>query len=300
MAQDMTQPVQTSSLQPADAPRKQAIGMFQARTIVNTLLAAVLALIFLWPFFCMVGWSFNRIDVYMNPLWPIPAEFSTTIYGMMFSRYGFQKYILNSVMVVTTMTVLGTLASALAGYALAKLQFAGRNLLFLMILAVMLLPTQTMLVPRFVVLRQLGLVNNYWGLILPAIGGGAFGIFLMRQFMLAVPTEMMEAGRMDGCNEFLLFWRVVLPTMVAPVLVLATLMLRGNWNELLWPQIIITDDAKQLLMPAIARLNNLSVADVYARPVVIAASIVAALVPLALYAYSQRHFVATLTGSIKG
>lgn len=280
--------------------RKRAIGFFRLQRILTTTLAVVLALVFLWPFFCMVGWSFNKIDVLMNPLWPIPKAFTTVTYELMWTRYGFQRYVLNSVIVVVTITVLGTLASALAGYALAKLRFAGRNLLFLVILGVMLLPTQTMLVPRFVVLRQLGLVNNYWGLILPAIGGGAFGIFLMRQFMLAVPTEMMEAGRIDGCSEFGLFWRVVLPTMRASVLVLATLMLRNNWNELLWPQIVISDEARSLLMPAIARLNNLSVADVYARPVVISASVVAALVPLALYAYSQRHFVATLTGSLKG
>lgn len=299
MSIDVTQATQSSSA-PVTVQGKPAIGLFRLRYIVNTLLASVLALLFLWPFFCIVGWSFNRVDVYMNPMWPIPEAFTTVLYELMWTRYGFQRYILNSVTVVTAITVLGTLASALAGYTLAKLRFPGRNLLFLMILGVMLLPTQTMLVPRFIVLRQLGLVNNYWGLILPAVGGGAFGIFLMRQFMLAVPTEMMEAGRMDGCNEFTLFWRVVLPTMKAAVLVLATLSLRGAWNELLWPQIIITDDAKQLLMPAIARLNNLSVADVYARPVVIAASIVAALVPLALYAYSQRHFIATLTGSVKG
>lgn len=289
-----------AAMQPSSARRKAGVGLFRLNRILTTLVAAVLALVFLWPFFCMVGWSFNRIDVVMNPLWPIPKAFTTTLYELMLTRYGFQNYILNSVSVVAAQTVLGTLASALAGYALAKLRFPGRNLLFLLILGVMLLPTQTMLVPRFIVLRQLGLVNNYWGLILPMVGGGAFGIFLMRQFMLSVPTEMMEAGRMDGCNEFALFWSVVLPTTKASVLVLATLSLRNSWNELLWPQIIITDEAKQLLMPAIALLNNLSVADVYARPVVIAASIVAALVPLALYSYSQRHFVATLTGAVKG
>lgn len=299
MSIDVTQTAQPSST-PVTVQSKPAVGMFRLRYIVNTAIAAVLALLFLWPFFSMVGWSFNRIDVYMNPMWPIPASFTAVLYELMWTRYGFQRYVLNSVTVVTAMTVLSTLASALAGYALAKLKFPGRDLLFLLVLAVMLLPTQTMLVPRFIVLRQLGLINNYWGLILPAVGGGAFGIFLMRQFMLSVPTEMMEAGRMDGCNEFTLFWRVVLPNMKAAVLVLATISLRNAWNELLWPQIVITDEAKQLLMPAIARLNNLSVADVYARPVVIAASIVAAIVPLALYAYSQRHFVATLTGSVKG
>ncbi len=170
----------------------------------------------------------------------------------------------------------------------------------MIILGVMLLPSQTMLIPQFVVMRQLKLVNNYWGLILPSVGGGAFGIFLMRQFMLQVPTEMLEAARMDGASEFGVFLRVVAPTMLAPIGVLATLSLRGVWNSLLWPQILITDEKKMLLMPAIARLNNLTVADPYPRPVVIAAAITAALGPLGLYSYSQRYFVATLAGAVKG
>ena len=296
MATDVSQ-----SVEPQTALfRRRGVSPYRLRRVLTTSLAAGLIVVFLWPFFCMVGWSFNRIDVIMNPLWPIPPAFTTQIYELLFTRYGFQNYILNSVIVVSAITVIGTLASALAGYTLAKLRFPGRNVLFLMILGVMLLPVQTMLVPRFIVLKQFGLINNYRGLILPTIGGGAFGIFLMRQFMLSVPTEMMEAGRMDGCNEFALFWRVVLPTMKAAVLVLATLTLRGAWNELLWPQIIITDETKQLLMPAIVRLNYFSGTDVYARPAVTAAAITAALVPLAVYAYSQRHFVATLTGSVKG
>lgn len=280
--------------------RSRWISPSRTRRFLISSLATVLIVVSLWPFFCMVGWSFNRIDVIMNPLWPIPPAFTTQLYELLFTRYGFQKFILNSVIVVSAITVIGTFASALAGYTLAKLRFPGRNVLFLMVLAVMLLPVQTMLVPRFIVLKQFGLVNNYWGLILPAVGGGAFGIFLMRQFMLSVPTEMMEAGRMDGCNEFSLFVRVVLPTMKAAVLVLATLTLRGAWNELLWPQIVITDEAKQLLMPAIVRLDYFAGTDAYARPAVIAAAILASLVPLALYSYSQRHFVATLTGSVKG
>lgn len=280
--------------------KRKGIGYFRRRTLVTTLFTFALAVIFIWPFLCIVGWSLNRLDVQMNPLWPIPEVFSLQVYRLMITEYGFHRYIWNSVLVVSVSTVLSTFASALAGYALAKLTFPGRKVLFIMILAVMLLPTETMLVPKFIVLRQLGMVNNYWGLILPAVGGGAFGIFLMRQFMLQVPTEMMEAGRIDGCNEFTLFLRVVLPTMKAPVAVLATLSLRGSWNALLWPQILITDDSKQLLMPAIARLNMMTVADPFARPVVISAAIVAALVPLALYAYSQRHFVASLSGAVKG
>lgn len=276
------------------------IGYFRLQAIVTTTLAALLSLIFIWPFLCLVAWSFNRLDVPMNPLLPIPASFSTKFYELAVTKYQFHKYVWNSVLVVSVSTILSTIASALSGYALAKLQFPGRRLLFLIILGIMLLPTDTMLVPRFVVMRDLGLVNNYWGLILPAVGGGAFGIFLMRQFMLQVPTEMLEAARIDGASEFGLFFRIVLPTMKAPVGVLATLSLRGGWNALLWPQIIITDESKQLLMPAIVRLNQMQVADPYAYPVVLAAAIVAALVPLGLYAYSQRYFVATLSGAIKG
>jgi len=209
-------------------------------------------------------------------------------------------YLLNTVTVVAASTVLGTLASALAGYALAKLNFPGRRMIFLMVLAIMLLPTDTMLVPRFIVMRQLHLLNNFWGLILPSVGGGAFAIFLMRQFMLQVPTEMLEAGRIDGCSELGLFLRLVLPTMKAPIAVLGILSVSGGWNSVLWPQLLISDQEKQLLMPAIVRLNMGNNSDPYAGPVVITAAIVSALVPLALYLYSQKFFTNALSGAIKG
>jgi multiple sugar transport system permease protein len=280
---------------------RSKIGLFRLRAILTTTLAFILALVFIWPFFCIVGSTFNRIDVFMNPLIPIPAKFSTQFYQLMVSeKYQMQRYVLNSVLISVTTTFLSALASSLAGYALAKLRFPGRDLLFSIIIGIMLLPTTTMLVPQFVVMKELGLVNNYWGLILPGVGGGAFGIFLMRQFMLGIPTEMLEAARMDGANEFALFFRIVLPNAAAGIGVVATLSLRGSWNALLWPQILVSDVNKRLLMPAIAMLNQLQVADAYALPVVRAAAILAALVPLGLYAYSQRYFVQTLAGAIKG
>jgi multiple sugar transport system permease protein len=276
------------------------IGLFRLRAIVATVVAAVLALVFIWPFFCMLGKTFNRIDAVMNPLTPIPAEFSMQFYELMFSEeFRFQDYILNSVWVSSSTTLLSAFASTLSGYALAKLKFPGRDLLFSIIVSIMLLPTATMLVPQFVVMKELGLVNKYWGLILPGIGGGAFGIFLMRQFMLSIPTEMLEAARMDGANEFSLFFRIVLPNATAGIGVIATLSLRGNWNALLWPQLIITEPQRQLLMPAIA-IHNKLMGHPYSWPVVQTAALVAAMVPLALYAYSQRHFESTLAGAIKG
>jgi multiple sugar transport system permease protein len=279
---------------------RSRIGLFRLRAIVATILAAVLAIVFIWPFFCVVGMTFNRIDAVMNPLIPIPGKFSTQLYELMFSEeFRFQDYILNSILVSSSTTLLSAFASTLSGYALAKLKFPGRDLLFSIIVGIMLLPTATMLVPQFVVMKELGLVNSYWGLILPGVGGGAFGIFLMRQFMLSIPTEMLEAARMDGANEFTLFFRIVLPNAAAGVGVIATLSLRGNWNALLWPQLIMTDPQRRLLMPAIAIFNRM-MGHPYSLPVVRTASVVAAMVPLLLYAYSQRHFVSTLSGAIKG
>jgi len=276
------------------------VGLFRLRAILTTALALLLSLIFIWPFLCIVGSTFNPIDAIANPLIPIPSRFSTQFYELMVEKYEMHKYVLNSVLIALATTVLGAFAAALSGYALAKLRFPGRDLLFSIIIGIMLLPTTTMLVPQFVVMKELGLVDNYWGLILPSIGGGAFGIFLMRQFMLNIPTEMLEAARMDGANEFDLFFRIVLPNASAGVGVIATLSLRGSWNALLWPQILISDVEKRLLMPAIVMLNQLQVADAFALPVVRATAILAALVPLGLYAYSQRYFISTLAWAIKG
>ncbi len=197
-----------------EALRHPVLNYRRTGRLVTTLVAMALAIAFIWPFLCVLGHSFNRMDARLNPLWFVPTVFTTEYYQLMVTRFHFDRYILNSLYVVITSTVLSVFACSLAGYALAKCTFIGRNMLFMIILYIMLLPTQTMLVPRFVVMRQLKLVNNYWGLILPAVGGNAYGIFLMRQFMLQVPTEMLEAARIDGASEFTLFLRVVVPIML--------------------------------------------------------------------------------------
>lgn len=268
--------------------------------VLLTGLAIILAILFIWPFLSILAWTFNDIDVSMNSLIPIPGKFTLKVYELMITHYKFHLYMWNSVWTSALITALSTLAAALAGYALSKFKFPGRDVLFGIILAVMLLPMGTMLVPQFVVMRDLHLVNNYWGLILPTVGGGAFNIFLMRQFMLSIPTEMLEAARIDGADEFRTFFSVVLPNIKAAIGVVATLVLRGAWNNLLWPQIIISDNAKMLLMPAIARVSQMGVADPYASYITPAAAIAAAIVPLLLYSYSQRYFVNTLAGAVKG
>jgi multiple sugar transport system permease protein len=269
------------------------------QTVILTTLAVIFAIIFMWPFISVLGWTFNAFDAPMNSLLPIPGRLTLKSYELMITRYQFHLYLWNSIWTAAVITTLTTFFSALAGYALAKYQFPGRNVAFGIIIAVMLLPLGTMLVPQFIVMRDLGLVNNFWGLILPTVGGGAFNIFLMRQFMLGIPTEMLEAARMDGASEFSIFTDIVVPNAKAAIGVVATLVLRGAWNSLLWPQIILGANEKQLILPAIARVTQNSV-DPYGGFVAPAAAIVAAIVPLLLYSYSQKFFVETLAGAIKG
>ena len=269
------------------------------QTIFLTTLAMIFAIIFVWPFISVLGWTFNAFDAPMNSLLPIPGRFTLESYRLMIVRYQLHLYLWNSTWTAAVITILSTFFAALAGYALAKFQFPGRNIAFGVIIAVMLLPLGTMLVPQFIVMRDLSLVNNFWGLILPTVGGGAFNIFLMRQFMLGIPTEMIEAARMDGANEFSIFTDIVAPNSKAAIGVVATLVLRGAWNSLLWPQIILGANEKQLILPAIARVTQNSV-DPYGGFVAPAAAIIAAIVPLLLYSYSQKFFVETLAGAIKG
>ncbi len=141
-------------------------------SVLLTGLAIILALLFIWPFLSILAWTFNDINASMNSLIPIPGKFTLKVYEMMITKYKFHTYLWNSVWTSAVITILSTLDSAFAGYALAKFRFPGRDVLFGIILGVMLLPMGTMLVPQFVVMRDLKLVNSYWGLILPTVGGG--------------------------------------------------------------------------------------------------------------------------------
>ena len=189
------------------------VGLFRLQTVITTAIVAVLALIFVWPFLTLLGSTFKSIDAGLRaPLWPIPSKISFTFYELTFGeKYGFPSYIWNSVKVAVLSTVLSSFTCTLTGYALAKLRFPGRDFLFSLIIGVMLLPTTTMLVPQYVVMRDLGLTNTHWGLILPAVGGGAFGIFLMRQFIMTLPRELDEAAIADGASYFRIFWNIIVP-----------------------------------------------------------------------------------------
>ncbi len=269
-------------------------------SILTTLAAGLLVFIWIFPLASLVGLTFNRIDVVMTPFSLFPKVFTLEVYERLFTTYHLEKYLLNTLKVAGSSALLTVFSATMAGYALGKMRFRGRDTIFLFVLATMLLPAQATMAPTFLLFKKLHLIDTLWALIIPALGGGAWNIFLMRQFTLGMPDELLDAGRIDGCNELGLFFRIVLPNLVGPVLVLATLSANAAWMQIVGPQIFIFDDAKQLIMPHILTLEVSVQRDVYGPVASLAGTLVATVLPVAMYSYSQRHFMSALAGAIKG
>ena len=172
-------------------------------------------------------------------------------YSRLFTQLNFPVYFMNSVILAVSITALNVIFCSMLGYALAKLKFRGKNALFLLVLSTFMIPSAVTLVPLFVLMSNLHLVNNLLAVILPEAAGG-IGVFLMRQFMLAIPDDLLDAGRVDGASEFFLFWKVVMPLCGPALATLTILTFLASWNDFIWPLIVLTSDQKYNLPVALA------------------------------------------------
>jgi multiple sugar transport system permease protein len=186
----------------------------------------------------------------LPPTW-IPKAPTLSNYSKLFTELNFPRYFMNSVILAVSITILNLLFCSMIGYALAKLKFVGKNALFILVLATLMIPSAVTLVPLFVLMSKLQLVNTLIAVILPE-SAAAFGVFLMRQFMLEIPDELLDAARVDGANEFFIFWRIVLPLTTPALATLAILTFLASWNDFLWPLIVLTNDQQYNLPVAIA------------------------------------------------
>jgi multiple sugar transport system permease protein len=205
------------------------------------LYAVVIAGLFIFcvPVYYMVTTSFKaESEVVAIPIHWLPHEFKPENYPEAFDTAPFGLYFYNS-LVVAIAVVLSTLFfSALAGYGFAKFSFPGKNLCFILVLSTLMIPFQILLIPLYVLVHGLGWTNNYAGLIIPG-ALSAFGVFLMRQFCLTLPDELLDAARIDGAGEIGIFWRIVLPLLKPPLASLAIITFLGSWNNFLWPLIVV-------------------------------------------------------------
>ena len=265
--------------------------------LVNGALAAF-ALLALAPLAWMVSVSFmpmGEASGFPPPL--LPSAITLDNYRELFARTGIGRAFANSLAVSLGIT-LGSLAiNTAAGYAFAKLRFRGRDRLFQALLAALVVPAQVAMLPLFLLMKQLGLVNTLGGVVVPALAG-VFGIFLVRQYARSIPDALLEAARIDGAGELRIFVQVVLP-MLKPVLVtLAIFSFMAAWNDFMWPLIVLADQGQYTLPVALAALSREHIMDV---EMMMAGAVVTVLPVLLLFLALQRWYMqGLLLGSVKG
>lgn len=217
-------------------------------------------------------------------------------YRTLFGRLDLARTIANSAGLAAAATVLSVGTSALAGYAFAKLRFAGRDRIFRVLLATLVIPGQVGMLPLFLLLKQLGLVNTYAGVLVPTLAS-VFGIFLVRQYALGIPQSLLDAARVDGAGELRIFWSVVVP-LCRPVLVtLALFTFMGTWNDFLWPLVVLSDSRLQTLPVALANLLGEHVQDT---ELMMAGAVLTVLPVIGVFLALQRSYIEGIaSGSVK-
>jgi multiple sugar transport system permease protein len=232
---------------------------------------------------------------YPPPL--LPSTTTLSHYRELFAQQNMGRYFANSVIVATAATLLALFFNGMAGYAFAKLRFRGRDALFRVLLAGLLVPAQVTMIPLFGLLKFMGLVNSYAAAIIPS-AASIFGIFLVRQAALAIPDELLDAARIDGASEWRIFRSVVVPLLVPILVTLGVFVFLGTWNDFMWPLIVLTDRDMQTLPVALAGLSREHVQD---NEMMMAGSVLTVLPVLALFLVLQRHYIrGLLSGAIKG
>ncbi|MCX5536243.1 carbohydrate ABC transporter permease [Streptomyces sp. NBC_00006] len=222
-----------------------------SRTAVYVLLSVGL-LVMVAPFLWMALSSFKtpRELGASPPVW-IPTEWTLANFSKLADLMDVGQAFFNSALVAVFVTACNLLFCSMLGYALAKLNFMGKRPVFAMVLGALMVPDNLMLLPKFVMMSGMDLVDSYAALILP-FAAGAFGVFLMRQFIQAVPDELLEAARMDGAREWYIFWRIVLPLVKPALATLTIFTFLGSWNNFLWPLVVTNDPSKYTLPVALA------------------------------------------------
>ena len=255
-------------------------------------------LITLFPLLWMLSASFmSNGESTIFPPHLVPHAATLAQYRTLFLRLSLGRALLSSTIVAGIVTISSVLFGSMAGYAFAKLRFKGRERLFGFLIIAIIVPPQVGMLSLFLLIKTLHLVNTYWGVIIPSMAT-VFGIFLIRQFMLSVPQELLEAARIDGAGEFRIYWSVVMP-LARPILAtLATFMFMSTWNDFMWPLIILSSQSRHTLPVALANLLGEHVLDV---ELMMAGSVVTVLPVLLLFLVLQRYYIAGLmVGSVKG
>jgi len=250
------------------------------------------ALLMCGPFIWMISTSLKpSAEVFRFPPTLLSAHPQPANYGRIFSTIPFGQALTNSVIVATSVTLLQLIVCSMAAYAFACLRFRGREVLFLIYLAALMVPSQVTLIPNFILIRNLGWIDTYQGLILP-YAFSSFGTFLLRQYMKTIPIELIEAARIDGANHAQIYAGVVLPLALPALGALAIFTFVAQWNNFLWPLITTSKPGMQVTTVALASLQGQFNTD---WPLLMTGSVLAIVPMLVVFALGNRSFISGIT-----
>jgi multiple sugar transport system permease protein len=277
-----------------------------SRRALGYVLLVVFGLVFVGPFLIQLATSFKTdADAANNPLSLLPDPVSLTAWKRIFgfsddSGVPFGRWLTNSVIVATFITLGRVFLDSLCGYALARLRFPGRQAVFWSVLAVLAVPGAVLLIPRFLVLKELTLFNTYPGMILPLVADAA-GIFIMRQFFIGIPPSMEEAARIDGAGVFRTYWSVILPLARPGLITLTILSFQGSWNEFQLYLVATSDPKYNTLTTGLAKFASGQLGSGTQYPVTLGAALLST-IPVAIVFFTfQRHFIGgQLSAGVKG
>jgi len=253
----------------------------------------VILAVFVTPYLFSLFASFKTLPdiLAQSPARP-PTSPTWANFKDIFTEYDFGRYLANTLIVTVILTAGQVIFSMMGAYAFARMEFPGRNGLFWMYLATLMVPNVVTLIPLYVMFARAGLLNTYWAIFLPYVFGVPQAVFLMRQFFMTIPKEVMEAARLDGCSESRILWRIVVP-ISRPIIITATLLaVVFGWNNFLWPLIVTNSNSLQVLSVATANFNsNFTVQ----WNLILAASLVALIPMVILFAIFQKQIVRSIS-----
>ena len=265
--------------------------------IVLYLILIATAGITLTPLFWMLSASFMPTgDASAFPPPFFPKRFTLEHYLNLLTRGNLARHLFNSAFLSVAVTCISLVINSMAGYAFAKYRFAGRESLFKLLISSMVIPAQVTMLPLFLILNKMGFINTYMGVIIPGMAS-IFGIFLIRQFAMAIPDSLIEAARIDGASDFRIYWTIILPLCKPILITLGIFTFMVTWNDFLWPLIVMTDDSMYTLPVALA---NLSLEHVQDTELMMAGSVMTVLPVLILFASVQKYYISgIMAGGVK-
>ncbi len=268
------------------------------QAVVVYMLLAALVITMLGPYLYIFSSSFKETYTLISiPPQLIPEKFVWDNYTYILRELPFSLWFFNTILVAVLVTVGTVFIDALAAYAFAKKQFWARDFLFGLMLATIMIPGALLLIPAFLITNKLGLLNSYGGLIIPALAN-VLGVFLLRQFMQTIPEELEHAARIDGCSDFGVFWRIILPLSAPALATLSIVVFTSQWNNLVWPLVVLNDKDLYTLPLGLALLRS----EFQVNYGITSAAAFLSVVPLVIvFIFLQRYFLEGLTvGAVKG